>query len=103
MALYIIRNDKVTAYTAAPAKMRKSALIISSAEEIETSDLPATRLVALWNALPGIKPVAKFKDRNTAARRLWAAFCCSHGSSTEGSLRLPYGDQLSSLPLSPRH
>ena len=34
---------------------------------------------------------------------LVGAFCCSHGSSTEGSLRSPYGDRLLSLPLSPRY
>jgi hypothetical protein len=34
---------------------------------------PASRLVDLWNNLPGAKPVAKFKDRNTAIRRIWAA------------------------------
>jgi hypothetical protein len=31
-------------------------------------------MVAIWNALPGAKPLSKFKDRKTAARRLWAAF-----------------------------
>jgi hypothetical protein len=74
MALYIIRGDTVTAYAAAPAKAPKDALNIRSAREIETSDLSAGDLCALWNALPGTKPVAKFKDRKTAARRLWTAF-----------------------------
>jgi hypothetical protein len=31
-------------------------------------------MVAIWNALPGAAPVAKFKDRKTAVQRLWAAF-----------------------------
>jgi hypothetical protein len=30
--------------------------------------------VAIWNALPGGTPIAKFEDRKTAVRRLWAAF-----------------------------
>src|ERR1700716_484905 len=31
-------------------------------------------MAAIWNALPGAAPVAKFKDRKTAVQRLWAAF-----------------------------
>jgi Protein of unknown function (DUF3489) len=27
--------------------------------------------VAIWNSLPGVKPVKKFKDRTTAATRIW--------------------------------
>jgi hypothetical protein len=32
---------------------------------------PAERLVAVWNSLPGVTPVTKFKDRKTAASRVW--------------------------------
>jgi hypothetical protein len=32
---------------------------------------PAERLVAIWNSLPGVKPVKKFKDAATAASRIW--------------------------------
>jgi Protein of unknown function (DUF3489) len=32
---------------------------------------PAERLVAIWNSLPGATPVKKFKDRTTAATRIW--------------------------------
>jgi hypothetical protein len=28
---------------------------------------PGERLVAIWNSLPGVTPVKKFKDRTTAA------------------------------------
>ena len=28
---------------------------------------PTERLVAIWNSLPGVTPVKKFKDRTTAA------------------------------------
>ena len=34
---------------------------------------PATRLVEIWNGLPGVTPVAKFKDRSTAVGRIWKA------------------------------
>lgn len=32
---------------------------------------PAERLVALWNSLPGVTPVKRFKDGNSAAGRIW--------------------------------
>jgi hypothetical protein len=32
---------------------------------------PSERLVAIWNSLPGVTPVKKFKDRTTAATRVW--------------------------------
>jgi hypothetical protein len=74
MTIYLIRGETVTAQAAAPAKPAKGSLTIRSADDIASSDLPVSRLVAIWNALPGAAPVTKFKDRKTAARRLWAAF-----------------------------
>jgi hypothetical protein len=74
MTIYMIRGETVTAHAASPAKAPKGSLTIRSGDEIASSDLSASRLVALWNALPGVAPVTKFKDRKTAARRLWAAF-----------------------------
>ena len=32
---------------------------------------PASRLVEIWNSLPGETPVKKFKDRVTAVSRIW--------------------------------
>jgi hypothetical protein len=32
---------------------------------------PAKRLVAIWNSLPGVQPVKKFRDHKAAARRVW--------------------------------
>jgi DNA-binding MarR family transcriptional regulator len=74
MAVYMIRDEQVTAHIAAPAKMPKGALLICSKDELETSDFTSSQLVALWNALPGAVHITKFKDRKTAARRLWVAF-----------------------------
>jgi hypothetical protein len=34
---------------------------------------PASRLVEIWNSLPGETPVRKFKDRATAVSRIWKA------------------------------
>src|SRR5712671_2945644 len=97
MTIYMIRGETVTAHAAAPAKPPKGSLTIRSADDIASSDLPASRLVAIWNALPGAPPVIKFKDRKTAARRLRAAFQlvtgpireCLHCWRGEGALDLP--------------
>jgi hypothetical protein len=35
------------------------------------ADWPAARLVEIWNSLPGVSPVEKFKDRQTAVARIW--------------------------------
>jgi Protein of unknown function (DUF3489) len=35
------------------------------------AEWPATRLVEIWNTLPGVAPVKKFKDRQTAVSRTW--------------------------------
>jgi len=32
---------------------------------------PARRLVEIWNGMPGVRRVAKFRDRKTAVRRVW--------------------------------
>src|SRR5580693_3305826 len=37
------------------------------------ADWPAARLVEIWNSLPGVTPLKKFKDRQTAVARIWKA------------------------------
>lgn len=32
---------------------------------------PAERLAAIWNSLPGVQPIKKFKNHNAAATRIW--------------------------------
>jgi hypothetical protein len=74
MTLYIIRGDTVTAYASAPDRASEDELRVRSAKEFETSRMSNAQMAAIWNALPGTTPVAKFKDRKTAVQRLWAAF-----------------------------
>ena len=33
----------------------------------------SSRLVEIWNSLPGVTPVKKFKDRKTSVARIWKA------------------------------
>ena len=37
------------------------------------AEWPATRLIEIWNSLPGATPLKKFKDRQTAVSRIWKA------------------------------
>jgi hypothetical protein len=34
---------------------------------------PGSRLVEIWNSLPGVEPVARFTSRQVAATRIWKA------------------------------
>jgi hypothetical protein len=34
---------------------------------------PTARLVEIWNGIPGVMPVIKFKDRHTSVSRIWKA------------------------------
>jgi hypothetical protein len=34
---------------------------------------PTSRLLAIWNSLPGVEPVKRFTDRKTAVARIWRA------------------------------
>ncbi len=54
--------------TAAPGAKR-----FSSMEEFAemTQDWPLSRLIAVWNGLPGVTAVRKFTDRKTAVTRIW--------------------------------
>jgi hypothetical protein len=74
MRIHVIEGTKVTAYTAAPARLPKAAKVIRSAEDLDKSGFSPQKLVGLWNGLPDVAPVKKFKDHKTAVHRLWVAF-----------------------------
>src|SRR5436309_1735072 len=74
MTAYVIRGAWVTAVASAPLTLSEGEILVGSAQEIEASGLSGVQLAAIWNALPGTTPIARFKDRKSAARRLWAAF-----------------------------
>src|SRR5258708_1942310 len=52
----------------------KSALTFSNERELRklAARWPGTRLVEIWNQLPGVRKVTRFTDRDTAIRRIWA-------------------------------
>ena len=86
MTFTIDCDNNITAF--ASLKEAKAADIagaeyFSSQEELEqlaqswspagTGGRGSSKLLELWNSLPGVVPVKKFKDRKTALARIWKA------------------------------
>jgi hypothetical protein len=62
-------------HTAALAGSKKAENAFHSEAELYklTADWPVSRLVEIWNSIPGFTAVKKFKDRKTAVARIWKA------------------------------
>jgi hypothetical protein len=73
MRIYIIGNDGITLYREPPATVNKSEITVASREDLHTARLSGKRLLALWNALPGVEKQTKVGDRNTLIDQLWSA------------------------------
>ena len=54
MRTYIIGNDGVALCRKAPAKVSDGEIVVTSKEELQAAALSGKRLLALWNALPGV-------------------------------------------------
>ena len=61
--------------------------IFSSAEELAAlvTKWPGTRLVEIWNSLPGVEPVERFTSRQVAVTRIWKAI--QHLQASRGADR----------------
>ena len=69
-------DNNITAHhTAAEAKALEGAERFNNEGALAklAADWPAARLVEIYNSLTGVAPVTKFKDRKTAATRIWKA------------------------------
>ena len=69
-------ENSITAFASAEeAAAATTTPFDSFASQKELAELlagwPAERLVALWNSLPGVEPVERFKSAKTAAKRIW--------------------------------
>jgi hypothetical protein len=57
------------------------------------AEWPASRLVAVWDSLPGVQPVKRFTNRKTAIARIWNAIqsleptVAQHARTTGSKLR----------------
>jgi hypothetical protein len=68
-------ENNITAYASAKAAPKAEGIEAFGNEKMLgelAAAWPASRLIEIWNSLPGVTPVRKFKDRGTAAR-IWKA------------------------------
>ena len=73
MRVYIIGNDGITLCRKAPATVNDGEVAVASNKELHAAPLSAKRLLALWNALPGVPKRRKVGDRNALIDQLWSA------------------------------
>jgi hypothetical protein len=76
---YRITEHNVVEMVAETAEPAGTSSTFSSLEELQqiTGQWPLSRLVEIWNKLPRARAVARFENRQVAARRLWRALTCS--------------------------
>ena len=73
MRIYVIGNDGITLCRETPAKYNEGEIAVVSNEELHAAPLSGKRLVALWNALPGVEKRKKVGDRDALIDQLWLA------------------------------
>jgi hypothetical protein len=73
MRIYIIGNDGITLCREAPAAVNDGEIAVASNEELHAARLSGKRLLALWNALPGVEKRRKVGDREALIDQLWSA------------------------------
>ena len=73
MRVYIIGNDGITLCRKAPATVNDGEIAVASNAELHAAPLSAKRLLALWNALPGVPKRRRVGDRDALIDQLWSA------------------------------
>ena len=73
MRVYVISNDGITLCREPLATVTEGEIAITSKEELQAAPLSGKRLLALWNALPGVEERKKLGDRAALIDELWSA------------------------------
>ena len=73
MRIYIIGNDGITPCREPAATVNKGEVAVASRDELHAARLSGKRLLALWNALPGVEKQTKVGDRDALIDQLWSA------------------------------
>ena len=73
MRVYIIGNDGITLCREPLATATEGEIAVTSKEELQAASLSGKRLLALWNALPGVEKRKKLGDRAALIDELWSA------------------------------
>jgi hypothetical protein len=85
MILTLSKDNFITVLDSlAEAERQPDAEHFSSLDELTelAANWPASRLVEIWNNLPGVTPVKKFKDRPTAVTRIWKTLAAMNASTS---------------------
>ena len=67
MRIYIIGNDGIRLCREAPAAVNEGETAVASNEDLHAAPLSGKRLLALWNALPGVERRRKVGDQIRAS------------------------------------
>ena len=89
MRIYIIGNDGITLYREAPATVSDGEIAVASNEELHAAPLSGKRLLALWNALPGVEKRRKVGDRDELIDQLWSAIEALPGPEPQSDAKRP--------------
>jgi len=73
MRIYIIGNDGIALCRETPATVNDGEVAVASKAELHAAPLSGKRLLALWNALPGVERRRTVGDRGALIDRLWPA------------------------------
>src|SRR2546421_13035136 len=89
MRIYIIGSDGITLCRKPPATVNDGEIAVASNEELHAAPLSAKRLLALWNALPGVDKRKKVGDRDALIDQLWSASRCCRTRSRNPTRSTP--------------
>ena len=89
MRVYIISNDGITLCRKAPATVNDGEIAVASNEELHAAPLSGKRLLALWNALPGVEKRKKVGDRDALIDQLWSAIEALPDPEPQSELKRP--------------
>jgi hypothetical protein len=64
MRVYIIGNDGIALCRETPTAVNDGEIAVASSAELHAAALSGKRLLALWNALPGVEKRKKVGDRD---------------------------------------
>src|SRR5205814_8093557 len=73
MRIYVIGNDGIRLCREPPATVNEGEIAVASKGALHAAPLSGKRLLALWNALPGVEKRKKVGDRAALIDQLWAA------------------------------
>src|SRR6266853_3985973 len=89
MRIYIIGNDGITLCREPPAAVNEGEIAVASNEELHAARLSGKRLLALWNALPGVEKRRKVGDRQALIDQLWSAIELLPEPQSESATKRP--------------